>query len=76
MKRMQIRHSIVKDKAGYRRTCTAPNFGGKKCNDVMQPDVPAHRGLFALYDRRNKALNCTAQLGVANDEMNARRFIL
>ena len=65
MKRMQIRHSIVKDKAGYRRTCAAPNFGGKKCN-----------GLFALYDRRNKALNCTAQLGVANDEMNARRFIL
>ena len=33
MKRMQIRHSIVKDKAGYRRTCAAPNFGGKKCND-------------------------------------------
>lgn len=48
MKRMQIRHSIVKDKAGYRRTCAAPNFGGKKCNDVMPPDVPAHRGLFAL----------------------------
>jgi len=76
MKRMQIRHSIVKDKAGYRRTCAAPNFGGKKCNDVMPPDVPAHRGLFALYDRRNKALYCTAQLEVANDEMNARRFIL
>lgn len=76
MKRMQIRHSIVKDKAGYRSSCAAPNFGGKKCNDVMPPDVPAHRGLFALYDRRNKALYCTAQLEVANDEMNARRFIL
>lgn len=48
MKRMQIRHSIVKDKAGYRSSCAAPNFGGKKCNDVMPPDVPAHRGLFAL----------------------------
>lgn len=63
MKRMQIRHSIVKDKAGYRRTCAAPNFGGKKCNDVMQPDVPAHRGLFALYDRRNKRSIARRSLG-------------